>query len=153
MNVIPCQADNLANPQGAGKRKVDCDIQSSVFALVECFANGSSIPYFTRFALDFRKRCVFKGVLCDNVPAHSLTESTAQQFVDAFDIGRCHILRFAVSVLISGAFRPLQRGDKTVCGDRSYILHQRTAKFGIDVVANQSRIGFIGAGAPFLCSV
>ena len=117
MNVIPCQADNLANPQGAGKRKVDCDIQSSVFALVECFANGSSIPYFTRFALDFRKRCVFKGVLCDNVPAHSLTESTAQQFVDAFDIGRCHILRFAVSVLISGAFRPLQRGDKTVCGD------------------------------------
>ena len=26
VNVIPCQADNLANPQGAGKRKVDCDM-------------------------------------------------------------------------------------------------------------------------------
>ena len=153
MNIVPSQTDNLANSQGTRKRKIDCHIQSPVFALVKCFANSSSIPYFTGLALDFRKRCIFKGVLCNNVPAHSLTESTAQQFVDAFDIGRCHILRFAVSVLISGAFRPLQRGDKPVCGDRSHILHQRTAKFWIDVVADQSRIGFIGAGTPFLCSI
>ena len=99
--------------------------------------------------LDLRQSCVIERVLCDDVPAYSLFESTSKEFIDTLNIGRCHVLRFAVSVLKNRAFRPLQCCNKPIRCDGSYVLHQCVAKQRGNIVADQPRIGFIGAGTPF----
>ena len=83
------------------------NIEPPIFAFIQRFSDRSCVPDLTRLAFDFWQRCVIEGVLCDDVPAHSLFESASKQFVDALNIGRRHILRFAVSVLKNRAFRPL----------------------------------------------
>ena len=153
MDVIPSQAQDLPNPQRAGKGKVHRNIEFTIFTRIQSLTNCCGIPNRTGFALYFRQGGILKWVLRNNVPSYSLLKGAFQEFVDICDSGRGHVLRGRIAIFPNSARGLLQPCEKLICRHGVYVLNQLIANKGVDIVSDQSAVCFVSGRPPFLYTV
>jgi len=82
MNTLPSQPRNLTHSQGAGKRKIDCDKQLSVGAVVQSLPDNIYCPDCPYLLFLFRQQHIIKGIFGNHVPANRLPEGTVHDLTD-----------------------------------------------------------------------
>ena len=153
MDVLPSQPQNLTHSQRASKREIHGNIELAVLALIQRQANRVGIPDVPLFINGLGKNRIFKRILANQFPTHSLLECTTQELDDLFDGLVGHKLRSGFAVLPGHTGRFLERLNIFVYHAGRDGLYLQVTNDGVNVVCNQGHLTVVHGNAPLLFAV